>query len=455
MSRRSVARKQHVHEVVERRHGPQVDDVVGGLAAGLRDLLHHLAQLLLAAGDEEDLRAGGGERQGEPLSQPRGRPGQEGDFSVQRLVHDSRKCIIRPRMDTISHGLAGSVFARSFSDRPGARAAFLLGAAAAMVPDLDFLFFSTRLDYLRDHRSWTHSFLVLPFLALGMALAGKAFWRAARLSTLWLFAAIGVASHILFDWITSFGTMFWTPVSRARYSLDWVFILDPLFTGIVLVSLILSLVFRNRQRRIAAAGAGLLCAYIVFCALVHARALAVWKRMDAPPAGRDRRRPAAVPVAVPLARPLRARRRDPRGLLRRRAVRARCGGPEAAEEVDRDPVEPARLLPAARRARRSSASSGRPPRRSSTRRAPFPRSASTWPSRAFRSRRSTRRPTGARRSSCRTCASCRGSPGPGSATARKGSAASPSSTACASTRRYAPSSGASCAAAGADAAART
>jgi inner membrane protein len=188
-------------------------------------------------------------------------------------------------MDTISHGIAGSVFTRAFSDRPGARAAFLLGAVGAMVPDLDFLFFSSRLDYLRDHRGWTHSFLVLPFLALAIALFAKLFWATARLTTLWLFAAIGVATHILFDWITSFGTMFWTPLSRARYSLDWVFILDPWFTGIVLVSLVLSLVFRSRQRRIAAVGAGLLCAYIAFCAVVHARALAIWKRMDAPPAG--------------------------------------------------------------------------------------------------------------------------------------------------------------------------
>ncbi len=188
-------------------------------------------------------------------------------------------------MDTISHGIAGSVFARSFSDRTGARAAFVLGAVAAMLPDLDFVFFSTRLDYLRDHRSWTHSFLVLPVLALGIALVGKMFWRTARLRTLWLFSAIGIATHILFDWITSFGTMFWTPVTRARYSLDWVFILDPWFTGIVVASLVLSLVFRSRQRRIAAVGAGLLCAYIAFCALVHARALAIWKGMDAPPAG--------------------------------------------------------------------------------------------------------------------------------------------------------------------------
>ncbi len=188
-------------------------------------------------------------------------------------------------MDTISHGLAGSVFARSLSNRPGARAALLLGTVGAMVPDLDFLFISTRLDYLRDHRGWTHSFVVLPFLALAIALLTKAFWRRARVATLWSFAAIGLATHIFFDWITSFGTMFWTPVSRTRYSLDWVFILDPWFTGIVLASLVLTLVGRDRGRRVAAIGAGLLCAYIASCAVLHARALAIWKRMDAPPAG--------------------------------------------------------------------------------------------------------------------------------------------------------------------------
>ena len=69
---------------------------------------------------------------------------------------------------------------------------------------------------------------------MSLAKRSLAFVRAARLPTLWVFAAIGIATHILFDWITSFGTMFWTPVSRVRHSLDWVFILDPWFTGIVL-----------------------------------------------------------------------------------------------------------------------------------------------------------------------------------------------------------------------------
>ncbi len=187
-------------------------------------------------------------------------------------------------MDTISHSFAGSILTRSAAERPAAWSALILGAFSAMVPDLDFLFFSNRMDYLRDHRSWTHSFLVLPFLALGLALVSKLFARRTRIGTLWVFASIGILSHILFDWATSFGIMFWTPATRHRYFLDWLFILDPIFSAISLGTLVLTLVFRDRARRIALVGSGLLLAYIATCAALHARALSVWKRIDPPAA---------------------------------------------------------------------------------------------------------------------------------------------------------------------------
>ncbi len=187
-------------------------------------------------------------------------------------------------MDTISHSFAGAILARSLDERPAAWAALVLGAAAASVPDLDFLMISNRVEYLRDHRSWTHSFLILPFFALGLALLARVFARRTPLSQLWLFAAVGIASHIVFDWATSFGTMFWTPVSRARHSLDWLFILDPIFTGITFGSLVLCLGLRARSRRIALAGSGLLAAYVGICGVLHARALSIWRRLDTPPA---------------------------------------------------------------------------------------------------------------------------------------------------------------------------
>ena len=120
------------------------------------------------------------------------------------------------RVDTLTHGLAGSVLARSATERPGARAALAIGLVAAMLPDLDILFLSDRLSYLRYHRGWTHSFVVLPFFALAVALASRLLFRRARLATLWLFAGIGIGSHILLDWITSFGTMFFFPLSHRR-----------------------------------------------------------------------------------------------------------------------------------------------------------------------------------------------------------------------------------------------
>ena len=200
---------------------------------------------------------------------------------MQRLVHSVRKCIIRPRMDTISHGIAGSVFARSFAERPGARAAFVLGAVAAMVPDLDFVFFSTRLDYLRDHRSWTHSFLVLPFLALAIALVGEDLLRAGaprgrsgslpRSASRRTSSSTGSRPSARCSGRRSRGRA--TRSTGCSSSI-------PSFTGIVVATpRALASSSAARQRRIAAVGAGLLCAYIgLLRASLHARALAIWKQ---------------------------------------------------------------------------------------------------------------------------------------------------------------------------------
>src|SRR6266540_5524032 len=187
-------------------------------------------------------------------------------------------------MDTITHGLAGSVLTRTLSARP-ARRAFLLGAIAGMFPDCDFLFTPDRLSYLRNHRGWTHSFIAMPFFALALALIGRLVFRRARLPALWLFCAVAIVSHILLDWVTSFGTMFFVPISRTRDSLDWVFILDPVLTGLAAVSLGAALAWRKGGRKVAAAGGLLLCSYIGFCAVQHRRALAVWRRIDGPISG--------------------------------------------------------------------------------------------------------------------------------------------------------------------------
>ncbi|HKF42697.1 MAG TPA: metal-dependent hydrolase [Thermoanaerobaculia bacterium] len=187
-------------------------------------------------------------------------------------------------MDTITHGIAGSVATRVLGERPG-RMALILGSLAAMFPDCDFLFTPDRMSYLRNHRGWTHSFLAMPLFALALALIARFFFRRAKLPDLWLFCAAGIVSHILLDWITSFGTMFFVPVSRARFALDWVFILDPFVTGIATLSLLAALFWRAKGRAVAGAGTALIVLYIAFCAWQHGRALKAWRRIDTPPEG--------------------------------------------------------------------------------------------------------------------------------------------------------------------------
>jgi inner membrane protein len=189
-------------------------------------------------------------------------------------------------MDTISHALAGGVLGRAVARR-GAFVAAVMGGVAAAVPDLDALFIHGRLEYIRYHRGLSHSFLVAPFLALGIAAVARPLARRARLVLLFGFALAGILSHILLDWITSWGTMFFSPLSWHRYALDWVFIIDPFFTGILVATVGATVLLRRHRRMIAAAGLLVLIGYIGLCGFLHHEALARWREREPDvPAGR-------------------------------------------------------------------------------------------------------------------------------------------------------------------------
>ncbi len=198
-------------------------------------------------------------------------------------------------MDTLTHGFAGALIARALPgtgdpsrDRALARRETWLGFSAAMLPDADVLVspFSPAF-YITQHRALTHSFVLLPLWAVVFAAfaalrppaaAGPPGSRARRVFHLRLLAVsgVGVLSHILMDWITSWGTMFFAPLSWARYSLDWVFILDAVLTGLLVAGLfgVLAASRRSFARSRAAARAALAAAtaYVLFCGVRHAEA---------------------------------------------------------------------------------------------------------------------------------------------------------------------------------------
>lgn len=169
-------------------------------------------------------------------------------------------------MDNITHGLMGAAIGMlrkrdggfehdgplSDTDKAVAWASFL----AAEAPDIDVffsLFARGAMDEYKYHRGITHSFLMAPVIALVATGLTKLVWRGAKARTVygWSLAAVLVA-HLVNDWMTGWGTRLLFPFSDVRLGLDWVPIVDLLYTLPLLAAVILAW-RRPRARRQAAA----------------------------------------------------------------------------------------------------------------------------------------------------------------------------------------------------------
>jgi inner membrane protein len=180
-------------------------------------------------------------------------------------------------MDPITHGISGAALARAFPKKPLPWTQVWLLIGMAMAPDLDYVlhWFSDEL-YLEYHRGITHSLLMLPLWTwLVVSLLPKRRERNPILP--WLIAA-AIGMHILLDVITSFGTMILAPLSDWRATLDLVFIVDPIFTGLMLLPLLLMPFAKRLARPLAAVSLALMFAYIGLCAINHHRAMALVAR---------------------------------------------------------------------------------------------------------------------------------------------------------------------------------
>jgi len=172
-------------------------------------------------------------------------------------------------MDTITHALSGALIGRAMSGTtrapgvPGAGQLVLAGTLAAAFPDSDIVtsLFSS-LAYLTAHRGITHSLLVLPLWTMLLAYLMSVLTRKPMRGYLGVCAA-GIAIHIGGDLITSFGTMVLAPFSDRRFALGTTFIIDLILTGIIVVALAASALWRG-SRVPASVGLALLLAYVGF-----------------------------------------------------------------------------------------------------------------------------------------------------------------------------------------------
>jgi inner membrane protein len=147
-------------------------------------------------------------------------------------------------MDPISHAALGASFAASYAPAHQRRLAALIGGAAALLPDADSLIRSEAdpLLVLDFHRHFTHSLLFIP---LGAALAALLLWPFLRkrlsAARVYGFSLAGISTAALLDACTSYGTQLWLPFSTDKVAWNLVSVVDPLFTLLLLIPLVLGL----------------------------------------------------------------------------------------------------------------------------------------------------------------------------------------------------------------------
>jgi membrane-bound metal-dependent hydrolase YbcI (DUF457 family) len=164
-------------------------------------------------------------------------------------------------MDTITHGIVGALAGRAFfagrdvpadsakgawlhpKSAPAAAASITACTLGAIFPDIDVFagpIARNPLAIMEWHRNITHSLVMLPIWALLLAavslpLARWVGWKPPSFATLAGIYAFGIASHILIDVLTNFGTMVWSPLNYSRVAWDCLFIVDLGFSGIALL----------------------------------------------------------------------------------------------------------------------------------------------------------------------------------------------------------------------------
>ena len=154
-------------------------------------------------------------------------------------------------MDSITHATLGAAVSQAVLGRALGRRAAIWGAAIGTLPDLDIIAFPwmDTLQRLEWHRGPSHA---LPFLlaaspALGWLIArihrGKTTVPRASLA-----AFLVLATHVLIDSFTVYGTSVLAPLGAFRAGLNNLFIIDPLFTLPLLLGLATALLAKNGSR---------------------------------------------------------------------------------------------------------------------------------------------------------------------------------------------------------------
>lgn len=185
-------------------------------------------------------------------------------------------------MDSITQGVLGAAAAQAILKRRLPQGVGWIGAVGGLIPDLD-VFIQSSIDPTVGwlfHRHFTHSLLFIP---IGGLLAALPFLWMKRFkhdrAAVILAAIVGYATHAPLDLLTSYGTQLLWPFSNQRFALDWIAIIDPIYTLILALGIYLTA--RTTRPRFVRVAMLLSSLYLCFGGWQHYRAADVQRQVAA------------------------------------------------------------------------------------------------------------------------------------------------------------------------------
>lgn len=174
-------------------------------------------------------------------------------------------------MDSLTQAALGAAVGEAILGKKLGNHAMIWGGIFGTVPDLDILA-SPLLDTARElefHRGASHSLLLMVLASFLLAKPLAKLWKRQKVSPArsGTFIFLIWFTHVLIDCFTVYGTSVFWPFSEMRVAFNHIFIIDPLYTVPLVVSLIWLAFYRGKKQqkkrtRILRWGLGISSGYI-------------------------------------------------------------------------------------------------------------------------------------------------------------------------------------------------
>lgn len=182
-------------------------------------------------------------------------------------------------MDSITHIAIGTCIGEIMLGKQLGRKALLWGLVAASLPDIDAVggLFLSLPEELIAHRGITHSLLIAVLVPFLFAFICSRLYRRQKISYGYYYAffLIQIALHDLLDSCNAYGTGFLEPFSSQRFSVNLLYVADPLFSIWPVVATLMIFGYRvNHMRQKRIAGLALLLSFLYLGLSIHNKIIA-------------------------------------------------------------------------------------------------------------------------------------------------------------------------------------